>query len=88
MHLQYGRRDSVIDDKLEAEVIDIFKEAEVRVNRKIHNKIQAVDRLKNKNITIVKMVNRKYSEVFTVICFYNNKIPLHFAFLQPFFLTN
>ena len=71
--MQYGRRDSVEifgipheigDDTLEDEVIDIFKEAEVRVNRQIPKKmdIQAVHRLKNKNITIVKMVNRKFAK--------------------------
>ena len=73
MHLQYGRRDSIEivgipqdiqDDKLEDEVIDIFKEAEVRVNRQTPKQmdIQAVHRLKNKNITIVKMVNRKFAK--------------------------
>ena len=73
MLMQYGRRDSVeisgipqeiSVDKLEDEVIDILKEAEVRVNRQFVKKmdIQAVHRLKNKNITIVKMVNRKFAK--------------------------
>ena len=73
MLMQYGRRDSVEifgipkgirDDKLEDEVIDIFKEAEVRVDRQFPKRmdIQAVHCLKNKNVTIVKMVNRKFAK--------------------------
>ena len=73
MHLQYGRRDSVEifgipqdvkDQRLEEDVIDILKEAEVRVNRQSPKKmdIQAVHRLKNRNVTIVKMVKRKFAK--------------------------
>ena len=73
MHLQYGRMDTVEivgipqdvkDERLEEEVIEILKEAEVQVNRQSPRKmdIQAVHRLKNRNVTIVKMVNRKYAK--------------------------
>ena len=73
MHLQYRRRDSVeitgipedIDgDHLEDEVIDLFKEAKIQVNRQPIKKtdIQAVHRLGNKKTTIVKVVNRKFAK--------------------------
>ena len=71
MMQQYSRRDSFeisgikssIDDMaLEDEVIDILKEADVKVNRQHIKKtdIQAVHRLKN-GATIVKTVNRKFA---------------------------
>ena len=73
MHLQYRRRGTVEivgipqdvkDERLEEEVIEILKEAEVQINRQSPRKmdIQAVHRLKNRNMTIMKMVNRKYAK--------------------------
>ena len=71
MHIQYGRRESfeivgippnITDDKLE-EVLDIVKEAKVLINRQPLKKsdICAVHRLKDKNTTICRVVNRKYA---------------------------
>ena len=72
MHQQYIRRDtielsgipkSVNDDALEDAVIDLFKESKVSVNRQPLKKldIQAVHRKKDKQTTIVKVVNRKFA---------------------------
>ena len=72
MNTQYGRRESfeivgipenIEDDKLEDEVLEITKEAKVNVNRQPLKKtdICAVHRLKNKQTTIVRVVNRKFS---------------------------
>ena len=70
---QYGRRDTIeitgipegIEQKnLEQEVIDIFREAKVAVNRQ-HIKptdIQAVHRLGGGNTVIMKVVNRKFAK--------------------------
>ena len=59
-----GIPQDVKDERLEEEVIDILKEAEVRVNRQSPKKmdIQAVHHLKNRKVTIVKMVNRKFAK--------------------------
>ena len=72
MNTQYGRRESfeivgipadIPDDKLEDEVLEITKEAKVNVNRQPLKKtdVCAVHRLKNKQTTIVRVVNRKFS---------------------------
>lgn len=72
MNFQYGRRDtveitgipdSVLDNALEDEVIEIFKDAKIQVNRQPLKKqdIQAVHRKANKKTTIVKVVNRKFA---------------------------
>ena len=65
---------TVSDDQLEDEVIDIFKEAKMSVHRKPLWKIdiQAVHRLKDKQTTIVKVVNRKFAKG-AVICGRNLK---------------
>ena len=59
-----GIPQDVKDEILEEEVIEILKEAEVQVNRQSARKIDihAVHRLKSRNVTIVKMVNRKYAK--------------------------
>ena len=73
MHLQYGRRDTleitgipdeVKDEALEDEVVNLFKEAQIQVNRQLIKKsdIQAVHRLGNKKTTIVKVANRKFAK--------------------------
>ena len=72
MQAQYGRRESfeivsipqtVTNDELEDEVLDIAKEAKVFVNRQPLKKtdICAVHRLKDGKTTIVRVVNRKFS---------------------------
>ena len=72
MHLQYGRRDTVeitgipetvTDEMLEDEVLEIFKYAQVKINHQPLKEagIQARYRLANKQTTIVKVVNRKYA---------------------------
>ena len=71
MSQQYLRRDSleitgipsnINDDQIEAEVIDIFKEAKVTVNRQPLKPldIQAAHRIGSKGKVIVKVVNRKF----------------------------
>ena len=65
MHLQYGRRDTVeitgipetvTDEMLEDEVLEMFKDAQVKINRQPLKEagIQACHRLANKKTTIVK----------------------------------
>ena len=72
LHFQYQRRDTVEitgippnvhQDDLEGEVIKIFDAMEVKVNGQQLSKIQihACHRIGKKNVTIVKVVNRKYA---------------------------
>ena len=72
LNQQYLRRDSieisgipptVTDDKIEDEVIELFKDAKVTLNRQNLKKtdIQAAHRKGKKGVVIVKMVNRKFA---------------------------
>ena len=80
MDRQYERRDTieingipitVSDDQSGDEVIDIFKEAKVSVHRKPlgEDRHKALHRLKYKQPTIVKVVNRKFAKG-ALICGY------------------
>ena len=71
MYSQYTRRDTleitgipllIKDDKLEDEVIEIYKDAKATLNRQPIKKldIQAVHRIGKKGRVIVKVVNRKF----------------------------
>ena len=73
LNAQYLRRDtielsgipeSVSQDQLEDEVIDIFKEVKITVNRQPLKKmdIQAVHRIGKKGRVIMKVVNRKFAQ--------------------------
>ena len=98
MNLQYGRRDTVEitgipddvnDDALEDEVIDLFKEAKVHVNRQPIKKtdIQAVHRLGNKKTTIVKVVNRKFAKE-ALFCGKNLKGSKRYGINSPIYIND
>ena len=72
LYQQYGRRESieivgipenVIQNDLEKEVINVYKEAGVLVhgNELTHGDISACHRIGKKNTTIVRFVNRKWA---------------------------